>query len=94
MACTRRCELGIVGLDCRRIDDDRSLTKVLARMSDGNLDAEFAQAPYIGALGCVRALDAIAEIVHHLRDAAHADAANADEMQGTNLEGKAAHVRS
>ena len=62
-------------------------------MADGDLDAQFAQALDVGALRRVRSLDLVTEIVHDLGDAAHADAANADEMKGTNLEGKAAHGR-
>src|SRR5690606_16073234 len=43
-------------------------------------DALVAQALHIGAVGLVGALHLIAQIVQHLCDAAHADAANADEM--------------
>ncbi len=49
-------------------------------MADEALDALFAQPLDVGAIGLVGALHAVAEIAQHLGDAAHADAANADEM--------------
>ena len=49
-------------------------------MPDEDLDALVAQALDIGALGLVRALDLVAERVQHFRDAAHADPADADEV--------------
>ena len=50
-----------------------------------DLDAVLAQPLDIGAVGRVRALHGIAEIVQHLGDAAHADAADPDEMDGSDL---------
>ena len=43
----------------------------------------------IGALGDVAALHRVAEIVQHLGDAGHADAADADEMDGADASGSA-----
>jgi hypothetical protein len=43
-------------------------------------DAGIAQALHIGAVGDVAALHLVAQIVQHLGDAGHADAADADEM--------------
>src|SRR5437870_2476466 len=49
-------------------------------MADEARNALVAQALHIGAVGLVGALHAIAEVEEHLGDAAHADAADADEM--------------
>ena len=49
-------------------------------MADEALDALVAQPLHIGAVGLVRTLHRVAEIVQHLGDAAHADAADPDEM--------------
>src|SRR5262249_6522966 len=54
-------------------------------MADGNLGALVAQALDVGAVGSVGALHGIAEIDEHLGDAAHADAADADEMDRTDI---------
>ncbi len=48
--------------------------------------AHAAQALDVGALGDVRALHAVAHAVQDLGDAAHADAADADEMDGAGVE--------
>ena len=45
-----------------------------------------AQALDVGALGRVGALNLVAQIVHDLGDAAHADAADADEMDGADVQ--------
>ena len=55
-------------------------------MADGDGNAHGAQALDIGAVGRVRALNLVAQIVHDLGDAAHADAADADEMDGADIE--------
>ena len=67
-------------LDRGRHDDDLGLAEVLRLVADEAGDALVAQALHVGAVGLVRALDLIAEVVQHLGDAAHADAADADEM--------------
>ena len=50
-----------------------------------NRDALVAQALDVGAVGRVRALHRVAEIVQHLGDARHADAADADEVDGAEF---------
>ena len=50
-----------------------------------DLDALVAQPRDIGALGGVRALHGVAEIAQDLGDAAHADAADPDEVDGSDL---------
>ena len=54
-------------------------------MPDGDFHALVAQPFDVGALGLVGALHHIAEIHHHLGDAAHADAADADKMHRTDV---------
>ena len=54
-------------------------------MADRDRDAALAQALDDIAVGDVRALHLVAEDVHHLGDAGHADAADADEMDGADV---------
>src|SRR5476651_2319016 len=61
-------------------------------MADLNGDAMTDQAPHIGIVGKIAALHLIAEIVQDLGDAAHADAADADEMNRTDREGQRSHA--
>ena len=76
----RGLELGVGLLDRGRDDDDFGIAEILGAVADEARDALVAQPLHIGAVGLVGALHAIAEIVQHLGDAAHADAADADEM--------------
>src|SRR6185437_5302519 len=61
-------------------------------MADLDADAERAQALHIGAVGDIAALHLIAEVVQNLGDAAHADAADADEMQRADVERNGPHA--
>ena len=79
-------ELDIAGLDGGGIDHRMRVLEIVGAVADGNGDAHGAQALDIGAFGNVRALHLVAEIVHDLGDAAHADAANADEMNGADIQ--------
>ena len=54
--------------------------EIFGGVPDGDLDALVAQPFDVGAIGLIGALHGIAEIDQHLGDAAHADAADADEM--------------
>src|SRR5713101_3248912 len=54
-------------------------------MADRDRDAEVAQPLDVLAFGDVRARYRVAEIGQHLRNAAHADAADADEMDRTDI---------
>src|SRR3546814_4203213 len=60
-------------------------------MPDRDLDSLFSQSLDDIAIGDVAALHLIAEIVHDLGDARHADAADADEMDGADVGRDAAH---
>ena len=57
-------------------------------MADENLDAEPAQPLDVGAVGLVGAAHLVAEIDQHFGDAAHANPADADEMDGAEFVGK------
>ena len=76
----RRLQFRIGLLDRGRDDDHLGVAEILGAVADEAFDALVAQPLHIGAVGLVGALHAVAEIVQHLGDAAHADAADADEM--------------
>ena len=59
-------------------------------MADEDGRAQLCQSFGIGAGFGVRALHRIADLEHDLGDAAHADAADTDEMHGTEVEGDGA----
>ena len=76
----RGLDLGVGFLDGSRHDDHLGVADVLGLVADEALDAFIAQPLHIGAVRLIGALHLVAEIVQHLGDAAHADAADADEM--------------
>ena len=83
----RGLHLGIVGLDRRRIDHGRdALADMGGVVADEDLGPQLLQPFGIGAGLGVRALNRIADLQHDLGDAAHAYAADADEMDGTEVE--------
>ena len=63
-------------------------------MADRDRDAEPAQALDVGVLGDVGALHAMAEVVQHLGDAAHADAADPDEVDAARIDRQGPHARA
>ena len=73
-------EFGVVALDGGGDDNHVGAVDVLRLVADGDRDALFAQALDVGRVGNVRAAHAVAERLEHLGDAAHADAADADEV--------------
>jgi hypothetical protein len=75
-----RHQLGIVLLDGGGDHNHFGVTEIGGRMADMHLDALIPQPLHIGAFGLIRALNLVAEIVQHLGDAAHADAADADKV--------------
>ena len=81
----RRHQFRIVALDRGRDHDDVGAVDILGLVADRNLDALLAQPRDVAAFGRVRALHGIAEIAQHLGDAAHADAADPDEVNGSDL---------
>jgi hypothetical protein len=80
-----RAELRVAALDCGRHDNDGSVPEILGGVADRDLGALVTQPLHVGRVGCVRALHRVAEIDQHLGDAAHADAADADEMDGADI---------
>src|ERR1700735_2317753 len=60
-------------------------------MADGHVDAGTAQTFDVCGIGQVAALHGIAEIMQHLGDPGHADAADADEMNCADGEWKSPH---
>src|SRR5712691_7608545 len=61
-------------------------------MADRYRNAEPGQPARIGAVDEVAALHPVAEIVQHLGDAAHADTADPDEMNGADRFGQRPHA--
>ena len=82
----RRDQFRIVGFDRRGDDHDVGAVKIVGGVPDRDLHALFAQPLDVGALGLIGALHRVAEVDHHLGDAAHADAADADEMHRADVE--------
>ena len=83
--CARRGEFGIVALDGGRDDDDGGLAEVGRIMADEDAGALVAQPFDVGVVAGVRALHPIALIEQHFGDARHADAADADKMDGAKF---------
>src|SRR6185312_6472126 len=59
---------------------------------DHDRDAERREAGGVAAFGKVAALHLVAEVVQHLGDAAHADAADADKMDEAEPLGQRSHA--
>ena len=81
-------ELGIVALDRGRDDHDLRAVHVPRLVAREGADALLGEPADVVIVGGVRALHRVAEIVHHLGDAGHADAADPDEMDGAELRGQ------
>ena len=82
---------GIAALDRGRADHDRGVAEIVGAMADRHRDAGLAQPLDDVVLGDVRALHLVAELVHHLGDARHADAADADEMDRADVGAQRLH---
>src|SRR5439155_19974689 len=68
-----------------RDHDNVGAVDILGRVADRNRDARLPQPRHVTALGGVRALHGITQIAQDLGDAAHADAADPDEVNGSDL---------
>ncbi len=85
-------DLRVVAADRGGGDDDLRRAEVGGVVPDRDRDAALAQAADVGAVGDVAALHGVAEVVQHLRDAGHADAADADEVDGADAERERPHA--
>uniref|UniRef100_A0A0N4Z3P8 LigA n=1 Tax=Parastrongyloides trichosuri TaxID=131310 RepID=A0A0N4Z3P8_PARTI len=82
-AFARHHQLGVRRLDRRGIDHRRDALGHMGRVvADVDAGAQFLEPLGVGAGLGVRALHLIADLQHDLGDAAHADAADADEVDG------------
>ena len=81
----RHDKFGIVALDRGRDDDDRGVAEIFRVMSDADRRALFDETLDVGVFGGVRSLHLVAEIEQHFGDSRHADAADADEVNGAQL---------
>ena len=91
-ALDRRFDLGIAARDRGRADDHRRIAEIVGAVADLHRDAGLAQAFDDIAFGNVGALHLIAELVHHLGDPGHADAADADEVDGADVGAERLHA--
>ena len=87
----RRFDLGIAAADGGGDDDDGRVAEILGFLADHDRDAELAQALDDIAFRDVRALHLVAELVHHLGDARHADAADPDEVDRADVRPQSLH---
>ncbi len=76
----------IAVLDGGRNHHHARMRRVLGLVADEDLHALRAQPLGVGAFLGVGARHLVAEVLHHRGNARHADAANADEMNGTGVE--------
>ncbi len=77
-------ELRVVRIDGRRNDDHLAVLDVLGIVTDVDAHTEVLQTPGHGVGGEIRARHLKTERVQHLGDAAHAGAADADEVHAAN----------
>ena len=75
----------IVHLDGGRRDHDLTGAEIFSRMTDVNRDALFPQTLDIGPVILIRALHRIAQVMQDFCNGAHADAANANEMNQADI---------
>src|SRR3546814_12185747 len=73
---------------------DLGITEIFFPVPDEDRNAFFAQALNIGAIRLVRPLYAMTEIVQHFGNAAHADPADADEMNKPDGDRKSTRLNS
>ncbi len=89
-----RGDLGVGGIDRAGHDDEIRIADVIAAVSDEDLRAEATQALCDAGVLQVGTLHRVAEIQQHLGDAAHADAADADEVDAIDLPHPILHAAS
>ena len=90
----KRCDhFGISALHSSRGNNHRDAFDIFCPLA--NLDANTARDQPLNAwpLRKIRALHAVAQIVHHLSNAGHANAANSDKVDRANIGSDAFHSR-
>ena len=92
VALARGDHLDVVFADGGRDDQHRHVVDDLGAVAARDGNTQGAQAAHGRALGDVAALDPVAEVVHDLGDAAHADPADADEMDRADGERHRLHA--
>ena len=85
-------DLWVPALDRGRDDDHCGIAQIFGLVADHHLDALLAQPLDDIAFGDIGALHLIAEDVHHLGDAGHANAADADEVDRADIRADAPHA--
>ncbi len=85
-------DFGVVALHRRGCHDHSGITQIAGIVPDRNGDAFCAQSLHACAVGYVRPLHAVSQIVHHFRDTGHADTADAHEMDRADLHADALHA--
>ncbi len=78
-------EFGIVIADGSRADHDRGIAEIGRVMADRHRNAGLAQFLDDIALGDIRPLNGIAQLVHDFGNARHSDPADADEMDRSDI---------
>src|SRR3546814_11629527 len=78
----------------RSRDDHGRIAEIPGVMADHHLDAALPEPGHHIAVGDVGPLHRIAKVIHHIGDPGHADAADADEMDGPDIAANAFHRSS
>src|SRR5207247_2039605 len=87
-----RRDFRIIVFDRRRANHNGRIAKIVGRMADGHWNTFLAQLlDHVGVRG-IRALYLVAELVHHLGDAGHADPADPDEVDRADVGAQRLHA--
>src|SRR3546814_18821976 len=78
----------------RRCHHHRRVAKIFGLVTDHHIDPARAQPGNHIAFGDVGTLHPVTQIVHHLGDPGHADPADADELDGSDIAADAPHFSS
>ena len=84
----RRIDFRVAALDGGGDDESADAFDVLGLVADHDLRSALGEPLRVGVVLDVRPRDLVAEVQHHFRDARHADAANAHEVNRADVEGE------